>query len=163
MAHAIVEYLYREVGARCLFATHYHELTQLQDELPGIASYYAASTRTEQGIVFLYKIIRGVADGSFGIEVAKLADLPAAIIDRADDILHHVMQRGAGEQLLPAAAEPSDARRAELVRLRAQVQELQAQLAQYEQQSQALRTLDYDNLSPRQAFDLLWSLKEQQA
>ena len=87
LAQAVVEYIYNYVQARCLFATHYHELTLLQDTYPGIASYYAASKKTDDGIIFLYSIINGIADGSFGIEVAKLAQVPLPVIQRAQDIL----------------------------------------------------------------------------
>src|SRR5579863_6371743 len=83
IAQAVVEYIFTTIGARCLFATHYHELTHLPQTYPGIAVYQAASKKMEHGIVFLYTIIRGVADGSFGIEVAKLAHLPEKVIERS--------------------------------------------------------------------------------
>lgn len=87
IAQAVLEHIQTQIGARCLFATHYHELTALEKTDTGIASYYAASKKTDKGIVFLYKIIRGIADGSFGIEVGKLAQLPPSIISRAQQIL----------------------------------------------------------------------------
>ena len=83
IAQAVVEYLHTIIGARCLFATHYHELTSLSDTIAGIVNYYAASKNTAQGIVLLHKIKPGIADGSFGIEVAKCVQLPASIITRA--------------------------------------------------------------------------------
>ena len=73
IAQAVVEYIHTSVKARCLFATHYHELTLLPQNFSGIASYYAANKKTPNGIQFLYKIVSGVSDGSFGVEVAKLA------------------------------------------------------------------------------------------
>lgn len=88
IAQAVVEYIATEVTARCLFATHYHELTLLENQIPGISSYYAACKKTPHGIVFLYTMQRGVADGSFGVEVARLAQLPPMVIDRAEQILH---------------------------------------------------------------------------
>jgi DNA mismatch repair protein MutS len=87
IAQAVVEFLHTKVAARCLFATHYHELTELEARLPGIVSYYAASTKGPAGIMFRYKIVRGTADGSFGIEVARLAGLPGEILVRAQEIL----------------------------------------------------------------------------
>ncbi|HEV2916821.1 MAG TPA: DNA mismatch repair protein MutS [Candidatus Babeliales bacterium] len=87
IAQAVVEHILLRIGAPCLFATHYHELTKLETEYPGVVSYYAASTKTTNGIVFLYKMVRGTADGSFGIEVGKLAQLPPTIINRAQEIL----------------------------------------------------------------------------
>src|SRR5262249_14212649 len=90
IAQAVVEYIHTVIKARCLFATHYHELTQLPANFVGIASYYAASTKTKTGIQFLYKIMPGNADGSFGVEVAKLACLPEVIITRANTILQNL-------------------------------------------------------------------------
>ena len=87
LAQAIVEYLYCTVGARCFFATHYHELALLKDRMPGIENYHASCRKTDQGICFLYTIVKGIADGSFGIDVARLARLPEPIIGRAQEIL----------------------------------------------------------------------------
>jgi DNA mismatch repair protein MutS len=87
IAQSVIEYIYKKVQARCIFATHYHELTQLESIFPGIVSYHASSKKTSQGIVFLYQIKRGVADGSFGIQVAKLAQLPDEVIERSQELL----------------------------------------------------------------------------
>jgi DNA mismatch repair protein MutS len=87
IAQAVLEYLHTHIQARCLFATHYHELAKLSEEMPGVVSYYAASKKTENGIIFLYKMIHGVADGSFGVEVAKIAQLPQIVITRAQELL----------------------------------------------------------------------------
>lgn len=86
IAQSVVEYLHTEIGARGLFATHYHELTELEKDHPGISSYYAASRRHDNRLVFLYKILPGNADGSFGIDVAELAELPENVIKRARHI-----------------------------------------------------------------------------
>ena len=88
IAYAVVEYIYTHVQARCLFATHYHELTRLTALYPGIASYYVASRKTADGIVLLHKVVKGATDGSFGIEVARRAGLPAMVIERAEKILN---------------------------------------------------------------------------
>lgn len=93
IAQAVVEYLHAKVGVRCLFATHYHELTALEGQLPGVVSYHAASTKGPAGIMFLYKMVRGTADGSFGVEVAKMAGLPQEIIIRAGEILDTLSQQ----------------------------------------------------------------------
>jgi DNA mismatch repair protein MutS len=87
IAQAVVEYIHTTIKARCLFATHYHELTQLQEHVPGIVNYYAASKKTDQRLIFLYRIVLGIADGSFGIAVARLAQLPKPLIARAEEIL----------------------------------------------------------------------------
>ena len=101
IAQAVVEYLYTTVKARCLFATHYHELTALTDQYSGIKPYYAASTKTNQGVVLLHKIKPGIADGSFGLEVAAAAQLPAPLITRAREILAQLTTHG-HEKFIPA-------------------------------------------------------------
>lgn len=87
IAQAVLEYIYTNVKAKCLFATHYHELTDLAKSFKGIATYFAASAQDKDTIILLHKIIPGVAHGSFGIEVAKVAQLPKALILRAEEIL----------------------------------------------------------------------------
>lgn len=88
IAWAIFEYIHDKIGARTLFATHYHELIALADKLPRAANFAAAvSGNDEDGVVFLYKVIAGGADRSYGIEVAKLAGLPQALVARAKQIL----------------------------------------------------------------------------
>src|SRR3990167_760371 len=87
IAQAVIEYIYTKIKARCLFATHYHELTDLKEQFFGLSVYHAASKRTQDGVLLLHKIVKGVADGSFGLEVAKLANLPEEITNRAKEIL----------------------------------------------------------------------------
>lgn len=88
IAQAVVEYIYNHIKARCLFATHYYELTELNKKLPNIALYYAASAKSGDGIILLHKILPGIAKSSFGLEVAKLAKLPDLIIKRAQEIFN---------------------------------------------------------------------------
>ena len=76
----------------------YHELTYLQDRYPGVASYYTDSRKNEFGVVLLHKIVRGIADGSFGIEVARKADLPTTIIQRARVLLQDLESKDSGRQ-----------------------------------------------------------------
>ncbi|MFR2519219.1 DNA mismatch repair protein MutS, partial [Peptostreptococcus stomatis] len=87
LAWSIVEYIYKRIGAKTLFATHYHELTDLEDKYPRIKNYSVAVQEEGDDIVFLRKIIAGAADRSYGIYVAKLAKLPGQVIERADQIL----------------------------------------------------------------------------
>jgi len=87
LAWATVEYLHAETGARTLFATHYHELTMLAEKLPRVRNLRVGVKETPAGIVFLHHIEPGAASKSYGIEVAKLAGLPAAVIERARRVL----------------------------------------------------------------------------
>ena len=149
------KHLYSIVQARCLFATHYHELTALKDKFVGIESFYAASKKTKRGIVFLYRMIKGVADGSFGLDVAKLAHLPDQLIDRADAILHSLTNGKETIRVVPAT--PDIQKNGDL---RAKILHLERQIREQEVRLRKLRTVDYDDLSPKKAFDLLWELKE---
>jgi DNA mismatch repair protein MutS len=87
LAWATVEFLHAEVGARTLFATHYHELTMLAEKLPRVRNLRVGVKESASGIVFLHNIEPGAASKSYGIEVARLAGLPAAVIERAKHIL----------------------------------------------------------------------------
>ncbi|MBQ4091371.1 MAG: DNA mismatch repair protein MutS, partial [Clostridia bacterium] len=91
IARAIVEYTAsRKIGAKTLFATHYHELTTMEDEFDGIVNYNIAAKKRGDSITFLRKIVRGSTDDSYGIEVAKLAGLPNEVIKRAKEVLSSV-------------------------------------------------------------------------
>ena len=88
IARAIVEYTAsRKIGAKTLFATHYHELTSMENEFDGIVNYNVAAKKRGDSITFLRKIVRGSTDDSYGIEVAKLAGLPNEVIKRAKEVL----------------------------------------------------------------------------
>lgn len=146
LAQAVVEYILHNVKARCLFATHYHELTRLESEYDGIASYYMDSQKTSAGIVFLHKLVRGVADGSFGIEVAKLAQLPKSLISRAQKILSLLHDQQEGSREIP----------------RQEIFEDEVAVDQQESSKvvSKLQEIDLDDISPKQALDILWELKE---
>lgn len=104
LAWATVEYLQAEIGARTLFATHYHELTLLAEKLPGLRNLRVSVKESPDGIVFLHHIEPGAASKSYGIEVARLAGLPAAVIERACRVLsQHENQekRGVEAQTAP--------------------------------------------------------------
>ncbi len=157
IAQAVVEYIFTTIGARCLFATHYHELTQLPQTYPGIAVYQAASKKMEHGIVFLYTIIRGVADGSFGIEVAKLAHLPEKVIERSCALVQSFAQGTV--HVMPAVVDRLDLS-SENIALKAENKRLLAEQSKAIKMANMLAELDFDTLSPKKAFDLLWSYKE---
>ncbi len=103
MAWAIVEYCAQKIKARTLFATHYHELTELENILPATKNYCIAVKKRGDDIIFLRKIIRGGADESYGIEVAKLAGVKDSIIKRAKEILKDVESNNPEPKVLPRA------------------------------------------------------------
>ena len=87
LAWAMVEYLHEHVGCRTLFATHYHELTDLEQSLSGVTNLNVAVREWQDEVVFLHKIVDGAADKSYGIHVARLAGVPRVVLDRSKDIL----------------------------------------------------------------------------
>ncbi len=96
IARAVVEYTHsKKIGAKTLFATHYHELTDMEEKFPGIVNYNIAAKKRGDSIIFLRKIVRGGTDDSYGIEVAKLAGVPAEVVKRAKEILHEI-ESGSG-------------------------------------------------------------------
>jgi len=104
LAWATVEYLHAETGARTLFATHYHELTMLAEKLPRVRNLRVGVKESPRGIVFLHNIEPGAASKSYGIEVARLAGLPAAVIERARRVLRqHEKQERQSVQVETAA------------------------------------------------------------
>jgi DNA mismatch repair protein MutS len=95
LAWGITEYLHDQIGCRALFATHYHELAQLAERLPGLRNYNVLVHETADGIIFLHQIAAGSADKSYGIHVAQRAGVPDEVLRRAREVLadlekHHV-------------------------------------------------------------------------
>ncbi len=107
IARAIIEFLIDPDGPRprTLFATHFHELTELQRLLPGVENWTFAVREWKGEVIFLYKVILGAADDSYGIHVAKLAGLPRVVTDRAEEILKDLEERGVNV-IRPAAKRP---------------------------------------------------------
>ena len=87
IAWAVVEHISEEIRARTLFATHYHELTELENKIEGVKNYYISVKEKGDDVIFLRKILRGGADSSYGIHVAKLAGVPYAVVNRAKEVM----------------------------------------------------------------------------
>ena len=153
IAWAVVEHLATQTNARTLFATHYHELTELADLLSGVKNVHVSARETPTGIVFLKRVETGSADKSYGIEVARMAGLPGAVIARAREVLarHEQAEHQLSEKLTPGSApagEPAPEQQALFTPLDHRVLE-------------ALRNADLDNLKPIDALNLLAELKKQ--
>jgi DNA mismatch repair protein MutS len=165
IAWAVAEHLHDRVRAKTLFATHYHELCALGDLHPRVRNVSVAAREWKGEVVFLRKLSPGGASRSFGIEVAKLAGLPAALIDRARAILRTLETEGAARPagaphpVSPAEAGGTDGAGAGQLRLfrPAAPSEPPIGLAELEVLA-ALRVLDPDQLSPRAALDLVAEL-----
>src|SRR6202011_5898869 len=109
IAWAVVEHLQKHTRARTLFATHYHELTELADLLPGVKNVHVSVKETPNEIIFLRRVEPGSADKSYGIEVARLAGLPRSVIERAREVLkrHEQSEHQLSETLSSGATDPS--------------------------------------------------------
>ena len=153
IAWAVAEHLASNDRARpkTIFATHYHELTDLADALPSVANFHVAAREFKDDIIFLHKVIEGRSDRSYGIQVARLAGLPAAVVRRATDILKSLeqdeMQRGGRPSLSGAAPRAA-----------------QQQLGLFQANDthpalDRLRALDVDRLSPLDALNVLAELR----
>ena len=96
IARAVLEYAAdkKRIGAKTLFATHYHELTELEGQIDGVKNYNIAVKKRGDDITFLRRIVRGGADGSYGIEVAKLAGVPKPVVERAKKVLKELEESG---------------------------------------------------------------------
>jgi len=150
IAWAAIEYIHQRTRAKTLFATHYHELTELAERLSGVKNFHVSVKESAGGIVFLRKVEPGPADKSYGIEVAKLAGLPLAVIERAREVLaeHEDAERRASDHL---ANEPSEPRSFQLTMFTPLSQKI----------VDRLRDTDVNNLTPLEALNLLSELKKQ--
>jgi DNA mismatch repair protein MutS len=152
LAWAVIEHIQANIRAKTLFATHYHELTELADLLPGLRNYHVAVKETQNRIVFLRTVEAGPADRSYGIEVAKLAGIPANVTRRAREILkkHEENEHQLSDNLT--------------VRTRRKTKVVFNQLSLFtaleEELGDALRSLDVDSITPLEALKLLADLKK---
>ena len=168
IAWAVVEHLQKHTRARTLFATHYHELTELADLLPGVQNVHVAVKETPNEIIFLRHVEPGSASKSYGIEVARLAGLPRSVIERAREVLkkHEQSEHELSERLTPGA-DPSSENGVvvpgfspampgpSLKRQEVLFTPLDREVLE------KLRSLDLDHLTPLEALTLLAALKKQ--
>lgn len=147
IARAVLEYVHDKklVGAKTLFATHYHELTEMEEVLSGVKNFNIAVKKRGDDITFLRRIVRGGADDSFGIEVAKLAGVPEKVIRRAKQVLAELESQG------PEAHRPSHHRFSE------EPVQLTMESADGEV-LQKLRALDVNTLTPIESMNVLFEL-----
>lgn len=156
LAWAVAEYLASNPKARpkTIFATHYHELTDLADALPSVANFHVVVREWKEDIVFLRKVVAGRSDRSYGIQVARLAGLPPSVVGRAREILNGLerdeLSRGGRPSLSGDAA-----------RHQQQLGLFQAPAAGDDPVHRRLRELDVDQLTPIQALNLLADLKRE--
>jgi DNA mismatch repair protein MutS len=163
LAWAVAEHLATSERARpkTLFATHYHELTDLADSVPGVVNAHVAAREWKDDIIFLHSILHGRSDRSYGIQVARLAGLPAGVVERARQILAGLerdeLSRGGRPTLSGVRGDP-ETRQLGLFMTRPAGPGPEGAAAATEI-SRRLKDVDIDGTSPRQALDLLAELK----
>lgn len=148
IARAVAEYTAgKKLGAKTLFATHYHELTSLEGEIDGVVNYNIAAKKKGDAITFLRKIVRGSADDSYGIEVAKLAGVPNEVTKRAKDVLSSLEDGTFAPKVRKAAAEIDDG----LI-----------SFENYDEKEvcEKLRGCDINTLTPLEAMSFIYELKK---
>jgi DNA mismatch repair protein MutS len=155
LAWAVTEHLHAADGPRprTLFATHYHELTQLADHLPRLANVHVAAREWGGSVVFLHRIAEGAADRSYGIHVARLAGLPERVLARAEEVLHELESERTVEHLEPARG-AGHARRSPTPQLPLFAAEVHPVV-------RALRELDFETLTPLEALNRIAAWKRQ--
>ena len=147
IARAVLEFCAdkKRLGAKTLFATHYHELTAVEGEIPGVKNYNIAAKKKKDEVLFLRKIVRGPAAASYGIEVAKLAGVPDKVISRAKVLLAELESGGPAVPAAPAGQAEEQF----------SLEDLGAQSV-----AERLRGTDVDTLTPIEAMNLLYELKK---
>ena len=154
IARAVVEYTAsKKIGARTMFATHYHELTSMEGECEGVVNFHIAAKKRNDDIIFLRKIVPGATDDSYGIEVAKLAGVPNEVVKRAKEVLSQIEKEGTvtpAPRLRPKE-NPADGLPDMFMALKQ---------SEAEEVAEELRRADLNTLTPLEAMNLLFSLKK---
>lgn len=142
IAYAVLEYIYEKIKAKTLFATHYHELTKLENMFDGIMNYNISVEENSDEIIFLRKVVLGAADKSYGIQVSKLAGLPMEVINKAKHILNNLEKSNKSDFAVETATtqlDIFDMEKKEII--------------------DALINCDVDNMTPMESLNFLYNLK----
>ena len=167
IAWAVIEHVANRkiIGAKTLFATHYHELTELEGKLGGVCNYCIAVKEQGDSIVFLRKIVRGGADKSYGIQVARLAGVPEEVLKRAQELVEQLTQNDLAERtreifrdaVVPNADESWVPRHKDA----APNQISMFGNAAYAEIAEKIRELDLASVTPIDALNLLYKLQDE--
>ena len=146
IARAVVEYTAKKIGAKTLFATHYHELTALEGETDGVVNYNIAAKKRGNDVVFLRKIIKGAADDSYGIEVAHLAGVPETVVNRAKQVLASLTENDSRPRKANTVAENDN---------------ISFESISENRVIERIKDLDINTLTPYEAISVLYELKKE--
>lgn len=153
IAWSVLEHIHDKIRARCLFATHYHELTSMENLLPALSNYTIEIKDTDGVVVFLHKIIQGTADRSYGVHVAELAGLPRSVIKRASELLKKFEKDSSKSNNKILKSESHNMNLFE-------INNKDPQKEKNDQIFKLVSDVNPDKLSPREALDVLYKLKE---
>ena len=145
IARAVMEYTAGKIGAKTLFATHYHELTELEGEINGIVNYNVAAKKRGNDVVFLRKIVKGAADDSYGIEVAHLAGVPDTVVKRAKAVLSELNEK----YIRPLPKKETDD------------ENVSFEYISEQRVIEKIKNVDINTLTPYEAITLLFELKKE--
>jgi len=153
IAWAVVEYIHGKLqGAKTLFATHFHEITELAQIMTGVRNYNLAIREWKDEIIFLYKVVEGSCDESFGIHVAKLAGMPTPVVSRAREILNNLQKESVAGNIKSKFSDCSK-------RTNEKELDLFSRSPDEDKVLREIREMDLDNLTPLEALKKLESLK----
>jgi len=153
IAWAAVEHLHEINRCRSLFATHFHELTALSEKLARLANVTMRVKEWDNDVIFLHEVGPGAADRSYGIQVARLAGLPASVVARARDVLTRLED---ADRKNPALQLIDDLPLFQVAMRRSEQKSVEASKVE-----ESLRGLDLDDMTPREALEQLYALKKQ--
>ena len=152
IARAVVEYTHsKKIGAKTMFATHYHELTDMESKFDGVVNYNIAAKKRQDSVIFLRKIVRGGTDDSYGIEVAKLAGVPSEVVKRAKEILREIES----ESVVFASAVKKSSNESDNFDLFSTLTSSKDSEA-----ADRIRALDINTITPIEAMNILFEVKK---
>lgn len=152
IAWSVLEYVHDKIRARCLFATHYHELTKMEEVLPALKNYTVAIDDTGESVLFLHKIKRGSADKSYGVHVAQMAGLPKSVIQKAASLLEKFEKESNKSNKKMMKQESYNMNLFEM--------ESSLENPKHKKLFDEFVSIEPDKLSPREALDVLYKLKD---
>lgn len=166
LAWAILEYIAnpKKIGAKTLFATHYHELTELEGQVSGIVNYSSAVKEQGGAITFLRKVVRGSADQSYGIHVARLAGVPNPVLERAEELVRELVDTDIGaraKELAKTAAARINPEEAGIPKKTEENQLTFRMTLSDPDILEEIRNLDTDNLTPMKALETLVRIQKE--
>ncbi|HEY9574683.1 MAG TPA: DNA mismatch repair protein MutS, partial [Lachnospiraceae bacterium] len=162
IAWAVVEHISNPklIGAKTLFATHYHELTELEGKIAGVSNYCIAVKEQGDNIVFLRKIVKGGADKSYGIQVAKLAGVPESVILRAKELVNELSDADITEKVANLAMQSSRIKKKKQTYDEVDLEQMSLfDAVQDTDILEELKAIDVGNLTPMEALNTIYRLQ----